>query len=374
MTDNPYQVTLSSDWEDPLWDDFLVSTPGGHHVQTSLWAQVKCSIGWRCARTVVTQGTQIVGGAQMLIRPFPVGGSVAYVSKAPLLRTNDSQLADLIVDSLVNQARQQRVQCLVVQPAVNYRGLTGAMARHGFLPTTIQVAPAATIIIDLKPGLQEILAGMKAHTRRNVRLSKRRGVTVREGHEEDLATYYQLLLTTSQRKGFDVFPEAYYRQMWVVLGSRGYLKLLIAEYGGEVVSAMLVIPFGDTLLNKLSVWSGQHGQAKPNEALQWAAIQWAKSHGYRYYDLEGIEPKVAKQLVGQGTIEVDGTDHPLTKFKLGFGGRVTLFPPAGAYVANPILRQAAPLVLSRMSERSIVKQALSYLRTTDRWRPAQKDL
>lgn len=349
-THDSYRVNLSNSLEDPAWDAFVAAVPGGHHVQTSLWAQVKTSIGWSFERVVVTQGTEIAGGAQVLIRPLAAGRTLGYVSKGPLLAEDDSHLAKLILETLLDMVRRHRMQGLILQPATESPSLTGALAERGFQPTSIEVAPTVTVIIDLEPPLQQILSRMKSSTRYNIRLSQRRGVGVREGCLHDLATFYRLLLDTSQRKHFNVFPEDYYRSMWHIMEPHGYMKLFVAEFQGQVVAAMIAVPFRDTLLNKLSVWSGEQGQAKPNEALQWAAIGWARSHRYRYYDLEGIEPDM---------------DDPLSRFKLGFGGQVTLLPSATYYIANPILRQAAPYVLSRISGQGLLKRTLSHLRTTD---------
>jgi hypothetical protein len=42
-----YEVKTSDVTQDPAWDAFLAAVPGGHHVQTGLWSQVKALIGLR---------------------------------------------------------------------------------------------------------------------------------------------------------------------------------------------------------------------------------------------------------------------------------------------------------------------------------------
>ena len=69
-----YRTRVSYESDDPAWDAFLAATPGGDHLQTSLWAQVKAPFGWRAARVVVTRDDRIVGGVQLLIRPLPLLG------------------------------------------------------------------------------------------------------------------------------------------------------------------------------------------------------------------------------------------------------------------------------------------------------------
>ena len=83
--EEPLQVTVSDAVEAPAWDTFLAEVPGGHHVQTSLWAQVKAESGWRPVRVVATRGGTIVGGAQLLVRPLAFSRCVAYVAKGPVV-------------------------------------------------------------------------------------------------------------------------------------------------------------------------------------------------------------------------------------------------------------------------------------------------
>jgi FemAB family len=50
-----YQVWVTGGPNDAQWDAFVASTPGGHHAQTSRWAQLKETIGWRAVRVAVTE-------------------------------------------------------------------------------------------------------------------------------------------------------------------------------------------------------------------------------------------------------------------------------------------------------------------------------
>ena len=61
---------VQTDLADPEWDSFVERTPGGHHVQSSLWAQVKAVVGWLLLRVIAVRDGVIVGGAQILTRPI----------------------------------------------------------------------------------------------------------------------------------------------------------------------------------------------------------------------------------------------------------------------------------------------------------------
>ena len=104
---NSYQVQTSEKPEDPDWDSFVAGTPGGHHVQTSLWAQVKAILGWQAVRVVVYQGDNIVAGAQMLMRSLPVGGAIGYVPKGPVCAAGGLALLELVMTELHHVAQRQ---------------------------------------------------------------------------------------------------------------------------------------------------------------------------------------------------------------------------------------------------------------------------
>lgn len=359
-----YEVKTSDATQDPAWDAFLAAVPGGHHVQSSLWSQVKALLGWRVARIIVTYQGLITAGAQLLIRPMPLVGAVAYLTKGPVCVSTDVGPAELIINEVWRVSRAHRVQLLAVQPPNNGHAMISLLAARGFKLSSLELAPTATILIDLTPDIKAILAGMKRQTRQNIRRSEREGITVHEGTERDLHTFYGLYVATSQRQRFPLYSEEYFRRMWQVFEPHGHIKLFLARYGAEAVSALLIVPFGDTVIAKVLGWSGFHADRRPNEALFWASIQWAKGHGYRCFDFDGIDPAGARAVL-RGEVLPESLQHSPDFFKLGFGGQVVLYPEAYDQVPNPILRwiyrKASPRVGGR-SGRSPVSKLMDYLR------------
>ena len=100
-----------------------------------------------------------------------------------------------------------------------------------------------------------------------------------------------------------------------------------------MVAVELDIIFGDTVVSKRAGWSGRHSKLNPTKRLIWAALNWAKQHGYKQYDLEGLDRDLASAIVGgdSSTLAL-GPDA----FKLGFGGRVIVLPENHEYVYGRI--------------------------------------
>jgi lipid II:glycine glycyltransferase (peptidoglycan interpeptide bridge formation enzyme) len=136
----------------------------------------------------------------------------------------------------------------------------------------------------------------------------------------------------------------------------------VAEYDDQFVSAQLAVPFGDTVINKLSVWSGECGNRRPNEALQWETIQWAKRQGFRYYDFEGIKPSVIEAIQNNDPLPAS-LKQSVTSYKLGFGGQATLFSEANVYLYNPIYRWAYREIFPKMQDLKVLKKMRKSLRT-----------
>jgi lipid II:glycine glycyltransferase (peptidoglycan interpeptide bridge formation enzyme) len=331
-----YRVQISHQIDDPEWDLFLAATPGGCYPQSSLWARTKSVVGFRAIRIIVRQAGEIVGGAQILIHRFPLIGGYGYVAMGPVVRSGHPELAKLLLEELNRVARRQIVHYLVVQPPWGGQAFADQLCDRGFFPTSRTVAPSATLLIDLTDSLDEILAGMKAKTRQKFRRSERSGLVVREGTERDIPVFHRLLVATSKRHNFSPSPEAYYGEVWRSLNPRGFVQLFLAEVESESVTALFVICFGDTMTEWRVGWDGRHGHLHPNEVIRWAAIKWAKCHGYRYYDIGGIHRTVAR-IMSQGAALPDGMASR-NHFKLQFGGKLAVYPEARAYIYNPLLR------------------------------------
>jgi len=331
-----YQIRLSTAARDPEWDAFLENTPGGNHLQSSYWGQVKAILGWRTVRVVATREGRIRGGAQVLLRRLPLVGSVGYVPLGPVLDTDDAVLRTLVLHGIRTVVRRGRVVYLVVQPSVGDEALAAELTARGFRPARdpVRPLPTATLVVDLSPDEDALLAAMRSGTRYNIRHAERKGVTVRQGGAPDLATFHRLLAMTGRRQGFPVPSQEYFRHMLDIMAPPGHARLFVAEFAGEPLSAALVIAFAGTVSYKRSAWSGEHGRLHPNELLQWTAIRWAKREGYGSFDFEGLELPPAP-----GSAPTVGRFQSVSAFKAGFGGNVVRLPQAYERIDNPLLRR-----------------------------------
>jgi peptidoglycan pentaglycine glycine transferase (the first glycine) len=356
-----YVAEMSSEIEDKSWDDFLAQNHFGHHVQTSLWAQVKSELGWEALRIKILNSGEIIAGAQVLIRNLKPFGSIGYVPKGPVFASGCSDQLDRVLQELVNFAESNGLQLLAVQPPDNYPGLDKDFSSLGFSPSWLELAPTATIHLDLNASKKDLLSQMKRQTRQNIRRSAREGIEVREGGPEDMATFYKIHEETSQRQNFSPYPEKYFQKMWDVLAARGNLVNIVADYEGEVVSSLLIVPFGHTVIAKTLGWSGNYPKKRPNDAVFWGAICWAKDRNYRCFDMEGIHRASAMAVLAGSSLPEEHRRSP-DFFKLGYGGQVILLPLAYDYVPNSIINRIYRNVFSSDERKESIHSAVDRIR------------
>jgi lipid II:glycine glycyltransferase (peptidoglycan interpeptide bridge formation enzyme) len=336
------------------WDRALATIAGAHHVQSSAWARVKATARWRATRIVVYREDEIVGGCQLLWRELGKVVRVAYVPRGPVVRRGDVEALDALFAELGGEARALRLTYLKLQPPVDRHDVAVSLERRGFGRSALEVGPAASVRIDLGPSEAELLAAMHSRVRRNLRQSDREGLTVRVGERGDLATFVEIIDHTAQRQGFENYPQEYWTKVWDEFAPGGHTRLLITEHDGRPQSAILLIGFGDTVIYKMGGWTGERTKARPNESMHWAAIRWAREAGYRYYDLEGIEPWIARAVLAGEEPEIGGVES----FKLSLGGDVVLYPGTYDALYRPVRARVARWAGTHGSGHPVVRKVV----------------
>ena len=320
--------------DDPeRWDSFVLQSPQGHFLQSYAWGEFKSRFGWKVKRVALEAGGQLQAGAQLLLRPTPLG-AVGYVPRGPIIDANNEALTSDIVRSLHEVARSQGAIFLKVEPNTL---LGEALLDLGFHRSTQTIQPKGTIVIDLSLSLDEISARQKSKTRYNIKLASRRGVEVSEGKREDLPVFHEIMKITGSRDEFAIRPLEYYQQLMDICGES--MKLLLAGYQGEVLAGLLISIFGREAIYLYGASSNKHRNLMPTYLLQWQAMKLAKEMGCTRYDMWGI-PSEAALGSSDGGSETDNSDPAqglwgVYRFKQGFGGSAESCPGAFDYVYSP---------------------------------------
>lgn len=317
------------------WDNFVAANQG-HLLQSWAWGELKRDFGWTPVR-ILSDG----GGAQILFRRLPLGLTIAYIPKGPLVDWSDRPRVQAFFSTIHSEAKKRRAVFLKVEPDL-CRGdaelaekSTTFFQETGFRPAnTIQ--PQTSLVVDISGDEDAILGAMKQKTRYNVRLAKRKGVVVRQGTADDISIFHQLALTTADRNDFGIHSLAYYRTAYDLFAPADQVALFLAEVEAEPISALIAFRQGETAYYFYGASSNKHRNLMAPYLVQWAAIRWAKARGCRWYDLWGVPDADPATLEAEFQARHDGL-WGVYRFKRGFGGQFVQSIGAFDTVYNPLL-------------------------------------
>jgi peptidoglycan pentaglycine glycine transferase (the first glycine) len=333
------------------WDAALMRWPRPHVLQSWLWGECKAQTGWQAHRLLVIDKNTPVAAISLLCRSLgrlPI--RVAYVPKGPTLDWDDQKVAAAALSIVEAEARRCRALFVKVDPDVPADTPTGIAVQQllrarGWRPSTEQIQFRNTVLLDLRPDEDALLAAMKPKWRYNIRLAGRRGVRVRAGTVADLPVFYALYAETSARDGFLIRPYPYYRVIWERFLAAKQGHLLLAEAEDRVIAGLFLFRFGPTAWYFYGASAGQGRHLMPNHLLQWEAIRWARAQGCTTYDLWGAPD----------TLDERDPLWGVYRFKEGFGGRFTSWIGAWDFPVSRagywLYTMAMPRVLDLMRRR-----------------------
>lgn len=326
------------------WDRFVRASQG-HILQTSSWGELKSGFGWDHEIVMVDGSDGIVSGAMMLFRRVPLRlGVIAYVPRGPIVDWADAEAVKTLFAAMDYVAKDRRAALLKIEPDLEDTPEARLQLRAlGFRPSPQTVQPPRTVVIDIRGTDDEILSRMNQGTRRKIRTAEKRGVTVRQGQDKDLASFSALSELTGERDGFNVHSLAYFRTVFDLFNTK-YGALFMASLGEQDLGGVMVLAIGRRAWYLYGASSGEERERMPNYALQWHAIQWARAHGCTQYDLWGIPDEDEETLEAQFQSRQDGL-WGVYGFKRGFGGRVYRSVGAWDRVYNPAIYTAYRLAV-----------------------------
>src|SRR5690606_23651261 len=125
----------------------------------------------------------------------------------------------------------------------------------------------------LKPELDTILLRMKPKTRYNIKLSQKKGVTVRIADLNDLHVWYELYKQTAQRNGLYLNDIKYFNAILTAKADKtkspADVYYLIAEIDNQPLAAMFLIVTGNRSSYLYGASSSTNRNFMATYALQW---------------------------------------------------------------------------------------------------------
>ncbi len=293
--------------------------------------------------------------------------SIFYSPKGPLLDWSNKPLRDRVLNDLQAFAKKQGAIFLKIDPDIvlgtgipqrqddfmdnDGQAVIAELKGRGWGYSSDQIQFKNTVLIDLHPSEEELLARMKQKTRYNIRLAEKKGVVLRVGNPEDFSMLYKMYAETSLRDGFVIRDEGYYQTVWKLFmdSHEPACEPLIAEVDGEPVAAIFVFYFAGRAYYVYGMSRDAHREKMPTYLLQWEAMKRARAKGCKVYDLWGA-PDV---------FDESDSMWGVYRFKEGLGGKVVRTLGAWDFAPNPfwykLYSEIIPRLLDVMRSRGKAK-------------------
>ncbi|MFA6383380.1 MAG: peptidoglycan bridge formation glycyltransferase FemA/FemB family protein [Parcubacteria group bacterium] len=287
------------------------NSPNGGFLQSEQWRKFQEATGKRTFNISAENFW-----ANIVEHELPIVGKYFYIPRGPL---GEGKMEDVI-----NLAKKEKVGWIRID--VDYKN-----SDYKVVKAPHDMQPRELFIIDITKSEEDLLSEMKSKTRYNIKVAQKHDVkiSVTDKSQPDsrkyLENFLELVKVTTKRDGITPHPENYYRQMFETIPAEN-LKLYIAEYKNKIITANIVIHYGNTATYLHGASDNESRNVMAPYLLQWQAILDAKKAGLARYDFGGVK------------IGDDNSWSGITKFKTGFSPETKPIEFSGSYdiVINPV--------------------------------------
>ena len=232
------------------FDAFASSHALSNLLQSYNWSKIKSN--WGSMHTGVYQDGKLMGTALVLIKQLPMGFSMFYVPRGPIMDYTDSELVKFYFNALKKEGRRQHALFIKMDPAIEigkYPSSDQDRPRNGNEKLVSSIEAAGAIhqgfVLDLSQAIQarfasildkpeDILQAMPKKTRKLIKEADKRHLEIISGRDELLDDFAALVEMTESRKH-------------VSLRNRDYFAHLIDTYQDDSIIMLAMCDPGKIL-------------------------------------------------------------------------------------------------------------------------------
>ena len=223
-------------------DAFVKKSELANLLQSSSWAKIKDN--WKSEIVGVYEEERLVASALVLIRPLPLGLTMLYTPRGPILDYTNLELLEFFLKQMKKFGRRKKAIFLKMDPTIRYRSFymedndriinadssmkIAHLERFGAkwqgltmdMITTVQPRFQANVY---KENFSEEILSKK--TRQMLRTARNKGVSVRTGGMEMIDEFARLMTLTEKRKGVSLRNADYYRKLLATYPNDSFVML-----------------------------------------------------------------------------------------------------------------------------------------------------
>ena len=222
-------------------DDFVKASSQTNLLQSASWAKVKDN--WDNERIGFYKNDQLVASASILIKPLPLGMTMLYIPRGPIMDYQNQELLQFVLTSLKQFAKTKKALFIKFDPSlflvqaqigenrkeqqetldvIQNLQKAGAIwvGRTESLDETIQPRFQANIYKD---NFSEEL--LSKSTRQAIRTARNKGIQVQFDGKELLDDFSALMKKTENRKSIHLRGKDYYQKLLDTYPEHSYITL-----------------------------------------------------------------------------------------------------------------------------------------------------
>ncbi|HFU3800669.1 TPA: peptidoglycan bridge formation glycyltransferase FemA/FemB family protein [Streptococcus suis] len=222
-------------------DEFVISSNQVNLFQSSSWAKIKDN--WGNERIGFYKDGKLVASASILIRPLPLGFSMLYIPRGPIMDYTNKELVAFVLKTLKKFGKKKRALFVKFDPVLYLtKGLIAETKND--IPETLEIISTlkemncdwtgrtSQLQENIQPRFQANILNeyfsdnqLSKSTKQAVRTSLNKGVQVRFGHLEFLDEFSELMKKTENRKSISLRGKEYYKKLLETYPDTSYITL-----------------------------------------------------------------------------------------------------------------------------------------------------
>lgn len=222
-------------------DEFVKTSPQTNLLQSADWSKIKDN--WGNERLGVYQNHKLVAVASILIQPLPLGFTMLYIPRGPIMDYQNSELVAFMLQSIKTYAKSKRAVFAKFDPSLFLRkGLIGQEVRDQETTLAIiqslkecgaeWVGRTEDMGETIQPRFQANIYKeyftedqLSKSTKQAIRTARNKEVEVIFGGTELLDEFAALMKKTEARKGIHLRGRDYYEKLLTTYAGQSYITL-----------------------------------------------------------------------------------------------------------------------------------------------------
>jgi len=222
-------------------DTFVENHPLCNLLQSSAWAQVKDN--WGSEIVGVYDNGTLVASSLVLIKPLPLGFTMLYTPRGPVLDYTNQDLLAYFMAELRKFGKQKRALFVKMDPAVHYKdfhldeepqvhenakaiiqNIINSGAKHQGLTMAMDatIQPRFQANIYQKDFSEDALS---KSTKKMIKMAEKKGVIVKQGKMELVKDFAHVIELTKERQHISLRSGAYFKNLLTIYPEQSFIML-----------------------------------------------------------------------------------------------------------------------------------------------------